>query len=103
MSVQQLSDSAKYQFRYDVLKKLGLNTDQMNRLILQQLSAYYLCPAVLAIAISSMILSVSRSFVRMTGVSVAYGMFFLHGVGLFFGVYLVYFVLTYVGFKRNIA
>lgn len=35
--------------------------------------------------------------------SVAYGMFFLQGVGMFFGVYLVYFVLTYVGFKRNIA
>lgn len=103
LSVQQLSDSAKYQFRYDVLKKLGLNTGQINRLILQQLSAYYLCPAVLAIAISSMILSVSRSFVSMTGFSTAYGIFFLHGVGIFFGVYLVYFVLTYVGFRRNIA
>lgn len=102
LSVQQLSDSAKYKFRYDVLKKLGLNAACMNRLILQQLSAYYLCPAILAIAISSMILSVSRNFVRMTGVCVAYGLFFLHGVGLFLGVYLVYFVLTYVGFKRNI-
>ena len=103
LSVQQLSDSAKYRFRYDVLKKMGLNDTEINRLIFRQLSAYYLCPAVLAIAISSMVLSVSRSFVRTTGVAVAYGAFFLHGVGLFFGVYVVYFVLTYVGFRRNVA
>lgn len=103
LSVQQLSDSAKYRFRYDVLKKLGLNSAQIGRLIFLQLAAYYLCPAVLAVAISSMVLSVSRIFVRTTGVAVAHGIFFLQGIGLFFGVYIVYFVLTYVGFRRNVG
>lgn len=103
LSVQQLSDSAKYKFRYDVLKKLGLNSTRVNRLIFWQLFAYYLCPAVLAVAISSMVLSVSQRFVSSTGVAVAHGVFFLHSIGLFLGVYSVYFVLTYVGFKRNVA
>lgn len=103
LSVQQLSDSAKYKFRYDVLAKLGLDRRQIRRLILTQLAAYYLCPALLAIVISGkMILFVSRRFVDLTGVPAASGRFFLESIALFFGIYLVYFIVTYVGFQRNI-
>ncbi|MCM1180741.1 MAG: ABC transporter permease [Clostridium sp.] len=103
LSVQQLSDSAKYKFRYDVLAKLGLCRTQIYRLILQQLAAYYLCPAVLAIVISGkMILFASKWFVRLTGVPVFMGSFFLKSILLFFGIYLVYFIVTYVEFKRNV-
>lgn len=103
LSVQQLSDSAKYKFRYDVLAKLGLDRKHIRRLILKQLAAYYLCPALLAIVISGkMILFVSRRFVLMTGVPAAAGGFFLRSIALFFGIYLVYFIVTYVGFQRNI-
>lgn len=103
LSVQQLSDSAKYRFRYDVLAKLGLWRREIHRLILKQLTAYYLCPAILAIVISGkMILFVSRVFVISTGVPVFTGSFFLKSILLFFGIYLVYFTVTYVGFKRNV-
>lgn len=103
LSVQQLSDSAKYKFRYDVLTKLGLDRGQIRRLILTQLAAYYLCPALLAIVISGkMILFVSSRFVDLTGVPAASGRFFLESIALFFGIYLVYFIVTYVGFQRNI-
>lgn len=103
LSVQQLSDSAKYRFRYDVLAKLGLWRREIHRLILKQLTAYYLCPAILAIVISGkMILFVSRVFVISTGVPVFTGSFFLKSILLFFGIYLVYFIVTYVGFKRNV-
>lgn len=103
LSVQQLSDSAKYKFRYDVLAKLGLESRQIRCLILKQLTAYYLCPAVLAMIISGkMILFVSERFVTATGVPTAVGGFFLKSIALFFGIYLVYFIVTYVGFKRNI-
>lgn len=103
LSVQQLSDSAKYKFRYDVLAKLGLESRQIRCLILKQLTAYYLCPAVLAMIISGkMILFVSKRFVTATGVPTAVGGFFLKSIALFFGIYLVYFIVTYVGFKRNI-
>lgn len=103
LSVQQLSDSAKYKFRYDVLAKLGLERAQIHRLIVKQLGAYYLCPAVLAIIISGkMILFMSKRFVEMTGVPVFSGSFFAKSIALFFGIYAVYFVVTYIGFVRNV-
>lgn len=103
LSVQQLSDSAKYRFRYDVLAKLGLKSSEIHQLILKQLMAYYLCPAILAIVISGkMVLFVSRLFVISTGVPAFMGSFFLKSIVLFFGIYLVYFIVTYVGFKRNV-
>lgn len=103
LSVQQLSDSAKYKLRYGLLAKLGLGQAQIQRLVRRQLAAYYLCPALLAIAISGkMILFVSKQFVIATGVPTAPGGFFLRSILLFFGIYLVYFAVTYVGFLRNV-
>lgn len=103
LSVQQLSDSVKYKFRYDVLGKLGMGQREKNRLILKQLAAYYLCPAILAIIISGkMILFVSKRFVAMTGVPALAGEFCAKSILLFFGIYLVYFTVTYIGFKRNV-
>lgn len=103
LSIQQLSDSAKYKFRYDVLAKLGLERGEIHGLIRKQLGAYYLCPAVAAIVISGkMILSMSKGFVVMTGVPVNPGSFFAKSIMLFFGIYVVYFVVTYVGFVRNV-
>lgn len=40
-------------------------------------------------------------FVMMTGVPVSPGSFFLKSIALFFGVYAVYFVVTYISFCRN--
>lgn len=103
LSVQQLSDSAKYKMRYGLLAKLGLGQPQIQRLVRRQLAAYYLCPAMLAIAISGkMILFVSKQFVMATGVPTAPGGFFLRSILLFFGIYLAYFMVTYVGFLRNV-
>ncbi len=104
LAVQQVSDAAKYQYRYEVLSRLGLTRTAMERLILKQLAAYYLCPALLAVVISGrMILFASDSFIMMTGVPTSVGGFFGKSVALFFGIYLVYFVVTYVEFKRNVT
>lgn len=103
LSVQLLSDSAKYRFRYEVLGKLGLGREQLGCLIQKQLAAWYLCPALLAAVISGkMILFASGSFVLMTGVPVPKGAFFLKSILLFLGIYLVYFAVTDITFKRNI-
>lgn len=102
LAVQQVSDAAKYQYRYEVLSRLGLSRAAMERLIFKQLAAYYLCPALLAVVISGrMILFASDSFIMMTGVPTSVGGFFGKSVALFFGIYLVYFVVTYVEFRRN--
>lgn len=102
LAVQQVSDAAKYQYRYEVLSRLGLTRAAMERLILKQLAAYYLCPALLAVVISGrMILFASDRFIMMTGVPTSVGGFFGKSVALFLGIYLVYFVVTYVEFRRN--
>lgn len=103
LSVQQLSDSVKYKFRYDVLNKLGLGRMQIRGLIRRQLVAYYLCPVILAMVISGkMILYISGLFVRETAVPLPVWAFFGKSVALFFGVYFIYFMVTYIGFQRNI-
>lgn len=103
LSVQQLSDSAKHKERYEVLKKLGVGSRKIRGLVAKQLVAYYICPALLAMVISGkMILFASGKFVLLTGVPVSAGIFFAESAALFLGIYVVYFIVTYVGFIRNI-
>lgn len=103
LSVQQVSDAARYRHRYDVLSKLGLSRTRIERLIFKQLAAFYLCPALLAVVISGrMILFASDRFIMMTGVPTVVGGFFGKSAGLFFGIYLVYFAVTYVELKRSV-
>lgn len=102
LSVQQLSDAAAYRFRYEILSKLGVKNTEIHRLIFRQLAAYYLCPALFAILISGkMMLFAGDRFVMMTGLSVSPGSFFLKSTALFFGIYVIYFAITYVSFCRN--
>ena len=104
LSVQQLSDSAKYKFRYDVLGKMGLKQKEICKIIRIQLAAYYLCPAFLAIVISGkLILTFSSFYVRTTGVTTSFpGIYFGKSILLFMGIYIVYYIVTYVVFKRNV-
>ena len=104
LSVQQLSDSAKYKFRYEVLGKMGLKQKEICKIIRIQLAAYYLCPAFLAIVISGkLILTFSSFFVRTTGVTTSFpGIYFGKSILLFMGIYIVYYIVTYVVFKRNV-
>lgn len=103
LSVQQLSDSTKYRFRYDVLRKLGLDRKEISRTVRKQLFAYYLCPVLFAAGISGIIgIYMSRKFIFFTGVSTSVFQYFGIAFILFFAIYAVYFIATYVGFRRNI-
>lgn len=103
LSVHQLSDSVKYKFRYDILAKLGLGRMRIRQLITKQLGAYYLCPALLAVAVSgTMILKVSRLFVMATGLSTNPWAYFVKSIVLFLGIYFIYFLATYVEFLHNV-
>ena len=103
LSVQQLSDSTKYRFRYDVLRKLGLDRKEISRTVRKQLFTYYLCPVLFAAGISGIIgIYMSRKFIFFTGVSTSVFQYFGIAFILFFAIYAVYFIATYVGFRRNI-
>ena len=103
LSVQQLSDAAKYRFRYQVLHQLGMGRKETDHLIFRQLLWYYLCPAVFAAAISSMICAfISRKFIFYTGVHTPLFQYFGGSCLLFIGIYTVYFLITYISFKRTV-
>ncbi len=104
LSVQQLSDSVKYKFRYRVLLQIGYGRKEIDRIILKQLMGYYMCPAAMALIISGLITVYAGSrFNFYTGIHTSSAAYFLMGAALFFGIYVVYFAVTYVGFKRNVA
>lgn len=103
LSVQQLSDSAKYRFRYRVLSQIGYSRKEIDRVILKQLTGYYMCPVLMALAISGLIaVYFGNNFNFHAGLRTFSAFYFLVSTALFFGIYAVYFVVTYVGFKRNV-
>ena len=103
LSVQQLSDSVKYKFRYRVLSQIGYSRREIRRMIFKQLVGYYLCPACVALAISGLVcVYTGGKFDFYTGVQAAPATYFLISSALFFGIYLVYFIVTYIGFCRNV-
>lgn len=103
LSVQQLSDSVKYKFRYRVLFQIGYSRREIRRMILKQLAGYYLCPACVSLAISGLVcVYTGGKFDFYTGVRAAPATYFLISSVLFFGIYLVYFIITYIGFCRNV-
>lgn len=104
LAVQQISDSNKYKFRYDVLRKLGLSEHELDQLVKKQLLLFYMIPGILSVVLSATVaLFAGKNFVKYTGVSENGFTYFGIAFVLFFGIYLVYFIATYVAFKRNIA
>ncbi len=102
LAIQQLNDSEKYKYRYELLKKLGMDELQMNRIILKQLFFYFALPMLLPFVVCiPVILSVGSIFTIavtmkeiITNICIIYGLFVL--------VYGIYFIATDVQFTRNI-
>lgn len=103
LSVHQLSDSAKYKFRYSVLEKLGMDRRAIRMVILKQLVCYYLCPVILASVIGgSVSVFMSGKFIFYTGIHSAVIYYFGLSFLLFIGIYALYFITTYVSFRKNV-
>ncbi len=102
LSIQQLSDSEKYKYRYELLKKLGMEEREMNRTILQQLLFYFCLPMLIPILLSfPVVLIVGQIFlIAITVQEILKNMLIV--IGLFILVYGIYFVATDVQFERNI-
>lgn len=104
LAVQQLSDAAKHRRRYSLLQKLGLNERELSHVILKQLLLYYLCPFIASVLISGgIVLYDSREFVALSGAEVPSWFYFGVSLLLFGGIYILYFIATYVEFKRNVG
>lgn len=102
LAIQQLSDSEKYKYRYELLRKLGVDELQINRTIFKQLLFYFAIPMVLPVIISiPVILGVGQIFtVAVTMEEIFKNIWIM--LGMFILVYGVYFIATDVQFDRNI-
>ena len=102
LAIQQLIDSEKYKYRYELLKKLGMSEKEINKTIFKQLLYYFAIPMILPIIISiPTILIVSQIFT--IGVTIE-EIFKNIGivVGMLILVYGIYFIATDVQFNRNV-
>lgn len=103
LSVQQLSDSNKYKFRYQILNNLGMGKKKVRIVVAKQLFLYYLCPVVLSVMISAVfILYAGRQFVIYTGIQTEWISYFGISLISFLGIYILYFAVTYFQFHKNI-
>ena len=104
LSVQQLSDSNKYRFRYQILNKLGMGKRRIKRTVAKQLFFYYLCPVLLSVVISAaVILYVGQQFVSYTGIHTEGISYFGISLTGFLGIYICYFGLTYLQFIKSVG
>jgi hypothetical protein len=104
LSVQQLSDSNKYRFRYSVLRKLGMQEEKLELLVMKQLFWGYLCPVLTAVlASAAIVLVVGEKFRYFSGAQQMTVVYFGIPLVTIIGIYLLYFVMTYQMFCQNIA
>lgn len=103
LAVQQLSDSSRYRYRYDVLRKLGVSNRGLSKIVGRQLAIYYLVPITVSLVLSAFIgIFAGDRFVFYTGAVNNSLSYFAISVLVFMGIYLLYFAATYLGFKRNV-
>ena len=102
LAIQQLSDSEKYKYRYQLLKKLGVEDSKLNKMIIKQLFIYFALPMLIPVIISiPATLFIGNIF--LVGITIEEILLNIAVVlGLLFIVYGIYFIATVVQFERNI-
>lgn len=82
---------------------MGAGRREISDVIRRQLIAYYLCPALFATVIAGIIaLFISRKFIFYTGVETEVFQYFGFSFLLFSGIYVLYFLTTYIQFVQNV-
>ncbi|MBS5951039.1 MAG: ABC transporter permease [Clostridium sp.] len=106
LSLSQLSDSIEYKDRFNVLKKLGVEGKEINKIILKQVSLYFIIPISIAmIGVAIFIYNFYLYYNDIITVFVGDTTFVLSvafGITLMIIVYICYFAGTYYSFKRNV-
>lgn len=106
LSLSQLTDSIEHKDRFNILRKLGVEDDKVNKIILKQISIYFIVPIAIAmIGVAIFIYNFYIFYKDIITVFVGDKIFVLSisfGIALMLIVYLSYFVGTYYTFKRNV-
>ena len=102
LAIQQLSDSEKYKYRYSLLKKLGVDEDEINKIVFKQLLLYFGIPILIPVLVTiPIILSVGTVFtIAITAEEIIRNL--INILAMFIVVYEIYFIATDIQFNRNI-
>lgn len=104
LTVQQLSEAGRFRRQFELLRKLGMDRQEMRRTLFLQLGIYYLMPVIPPVLIAvPFILDLCDGVEpgTMVGASSPPMILFV-SLGLFFLVYLLYTVIACISMKRNV-
>lgn len=106
LSLQQLTDSIEHKDRFNILRKLGIEDKEINKIVLKQISIYFIVPIFIAI-IGFIIFMYNYYVINIQIINFYIGeeVFVLNiiiGLVLMLAIYVCYFLGTYYTFKRNI-
>ena len=106
LSLQQLLDAGHYRYRFSVLRKLGVEERNMERLMLKQLGVWFGLPVMLAIAVAAV---ATACFVRAISAEISAYIGFaslLQQVGITVGILILllvcYFLSTWLLFRHSV-
>ncbi|WP_243108676.1 FtsX-like permease family protein [Clostridium rectalis] len=106
LALQQLIDSIEHKDRFNVLKKLGIEESEINKIVLKQIGIYFTIPIVIGtIAFVIFIYNYYIIYEELIKVFIGESMFVVNmsiGIFLMIMLYVSYFLATYYTFKRNI-
>ncbi len=104
LTVQQLSEAGRSRRQFELLRKLGMDSQEMRRALFRQLAIYYIMPVVPPVLIAiPFILNMCNGVEQGTMVGASSPpMILAVSLGLFFLVYLLYTVIAYISMKRNV-
>lgn len=106
LAMGQLSDSIEHKDRFNVLRKIGVEDKEINKIILKQISMYFIMP--LSIAMVGFVIFIYNYYIVLAPVIESYigNKEFLLNITialiLIICIYVSYFIATYYTFKRNI-
>lgn len=103
LAVQSLSDATKYKYRYQTLRRLGVNDKSLFKTIRKQLLILFGVPVIYSVISSfCMLTSINNIYKILLESQYTYLFYFIGGLAIFFFIYGIYWIATYIGFKRNI-
>lgn len=106
LSLQQLLDAGQYKYRFRVLRKLGVDEQHINKLILKQLSVWFGLPIIVAIMVAAVVIgyfiqTVSAEITAYIGFTTL-----MLQIGATVGILVIllfcYFISTWVIFRRSV-
>lgn len=104
LTIQQLSETKRYRQQFALLRKLGMDRQEMSRTLGRQFALFYTLPAVPAILIAGSFI-VHMALLPEPGVMVGLrspAAVAAISLGVFLLIYAVYILVAYTGLKRNV-